>query len=75
MPLDYLAIGFGGWGQLPVGYIGYILEASPKSSFFRKVPYVIQKKKKGEEVPFGLDIIGKFWTSLQTDGNLMFDCI
>ena len=46
MPLDYLAIGFGGWGQLPVGYIGYILEASPKSSFFRKVPYVIQKKKK-----------------------------
>ena len=60
MPLDYLAIGFGGWGQLPVGYIGYILEASPKSSFFRKFPYVIKKKKKGEEVPFELEIIGKF---------------
>ena len=63
MPLDYLAIGFGGWGQLPVGYIGYILEASPKSSFFRKFPYFNKKKKKkkkGEEVPFGLDIIGKF---------------
>lgn len=65
MPVDYSAIGFGGWGQLPVGYIGYILEASPKSSFFRKVPFVVKRKKKKRkekagEVPVELEIVGKF---------------
>jgi hypothetical protein len=36
MPLDYLAIGFGGWGQLPIGF--YCLEASPNDSSLERFP-------------------------------------